>query len=440
MNHSKRRSLQSTLAGLATISMLLVACSDGSGGTSEGDGTNESEIRVSWWGSGHRHEKTEEVIDLFMAEHPNITIVGEPSEYGNHFERLTVQSAAGGAPCVPQQQSSRVGEYADRGHLIDLQPFIDDGTIDVSGVPESVLDSGEFEGTRYMIPTGIFFEAAVYNQTVLEDIGLEEPTASWTWQEWEAWLREAAPLLPEGMTATDLVLGGSLPHFGSYALGHGQALYDDDGIAFDADLVEEWLTMWQSFVEDGIATTPEQMAARGVSHVENPVTVGEVLWTAAADNAFQQMNAVSIPSDVGTLMIGKLPNGPAGGGDTVGANGLSISSSCPEEDRAAAATFIDFFLNNPEAAAIYASDNGTVSNDALRQAQIEDPETNPDIVLQMEMLDLVIADYDPVSYVAPAGATEVSDIFRRAADAVWLGQSTPAQAAQDIVDQAERAL
>src|SRR5690606_33474757 len=122
------------------------------------------------------------------------------------------------------------------------------------------------------------------------------------------------------------------------------------------------------------------------------------------------------------------------------ANGLSISSSCPEQDRAAAATFIDFFLNNPEAAAIYASDNGTVSNDELRQAQIDDPETNPDIVQQMEMLDLVFAEYDPVSYVAPPGATEVADIFRRGAEAVWLGQSTPAEAAQMIVEQAELAL
>ena len=441
MKTRKPRTKRAVLAAAVTMSLLLAACSGDGGSDANGtDGQSQSEIRFSWWGSGHRHEKTEAVIDLFMAEHPEISVIGEPSEYGNHFERLTVQSAAGGAPCVPQQQSSRIGEYAERGHLIDLQPFIDDGTIDVSGVPETVLDSGTYENTRYMIPTGIFFEAGVYNQTVLEEIGLEAPVDSWTWDEWEEWLRSAAPLLPGGMAATDLALGGSLVFFGAYALGHGQALYDSDGLGFDAELVEEWLAMWQSFVQDGISTTPEQMAARGVSHVENPVTVGQVLWTAAADNAFQQMNAVSVPSGVGTLMIVKLPNGPAGGGDTVGANGLSISSSCPEQDRAAAATFLDFFLNNPEAAAIYASDNGTVSNDELRQAQIDDPETNPDIVQQMEMLDLVFAEYDPVSYVAPPGATEVTDIFRRGAEAVWLGQSTPAEAAQMIVEQAELAL
>jgi multiple sugar transport system substrate-binding protein len=82
------------IAVVLVASLGLAACSS----SDQENGSEEGEIRYSWWGSGLRHEKTQEVIDLFQEAHPNITVTGEPSEFANHWEQLTVQSAAGGAP------------------------------------------------------------------------------------------------------------------------------------------------------------------------------------------------------------------------------------------------------------------------------------------------------------------------------------------------------
>jgi multiple sugar transport system substrate-binding protein len=40
---------------------------------------DQIELRIAWWGSQSRHERTIKVIEMFMQEHPNITITYEPS-------------------------------------------------------------------------------------------------------------------------------------------------------------------------------------------------------------------------------------------------------------------------------------------------------------------------------------------------------------------------
>src|SRR5690348_11008751 len=52
-------------------------------GTSSGE---TIELRVAWWGSQNRHDRTLKVIDLFQQAHPNIKIT---SEYGNFDDHWT---------------------------------------------------------------------------------------------------------------------------------------------------------------------------------------------------------------------------------------------------------------------------------------------------------------------------------------------------------------
>src|SRR5690606_3115501 len=101
-----------TAAAAAALLLTAAACSNDS--SADPDPDSPVQIRFAWWGSGERNELTQGVIDLFEEANPDVVVSGEPSEFGAHWERLTVQGASGGAPCVPQQQSRYVADYATR--------------------------------------------------------------------------------------------------------------------------------------------------------------------------------------------------------------------------------------------------------------------------------------------------------------------------------------
>lgn len=45
-------------------------------------------IRFGWWGGQTRHERTEEVVKMFMEKYPNVTIQTEPADFGGYFQKL----------------------------------------------------------------------------------------------------------------------------------------------------------------------------------------------------------------------------------------------------------------------------------------------------------------------------------------------------------------
>lgn len=419
--------------------LALTACG-GDDDSPSADGS--AEIRYAWWGAGERNERTQAVIDLFEEANPDVQVSGEPAEFGAHWERLTVQGAAQGAPCLPQQQTRYLADYSTRNQLIDLAPFIDDGTIDVSGIPEVVLGAGEVDGVQYMVPTGIFYYVGLYNQTLVAELGLTEPTADWTWDEWEAWLRGAAEVLPDDMHAVDLFVGTDFTGvFQNYVVSNGEALFGDGELGFEPQTLADWFTLWKSLVEDGVSTDAVQLGERGLTIDENPLALGQIIWTGIPDNQIIQMNAATEATGTGVISMNKLPNGSAGAGEVLGANGLAISTSC-EGDAAiqASADFIDFFVNDEGAAEAYLSNNGTTTVTTQQDAQRDAPDTNPYVAQAIDLLQTVIDEYSPSTVVTPVGGREVTDAFTRIATSVWLGEVTPEQGAQQFVDEANGVL
>ncbi len=59
------------------------------------------EIGFSWWGGQGRNQKTDDILKLFEAENPGVTVVREAADFNPHWEKLTIQSAAGNQPYHP---------------------------------------------------------------------------------------------------------------------------------------------------------------------------------------------------------------------------------------------------------------------------------------------------------------------------------------------------
>ena len=52
-------------------------------------------IRITWWGGQTRHDLTQQVLDLYTSEHPNVTFEAVPSGWDGYFEKLATDTATG---------------------------------------------------------------------------------------------------------------------------------------------------------------------------------------------------------------------------------------------------------------------------------------------------------------------------------------------------------
>jgi multiple sugar transport system substrate-binding protein len=435
------------LLGIAlAVVPALAACGGdgGGGGGGNAQGEGQTAIRYSWWGSGERNERTTAVIDLFEKAHQDIDIKGEPvGDFNAYWERLTVQSTAKGAPCLPQMQSRYMSDYSSRNTLRPLDEYVEQGLIDISDIPEPILETGRGDdGKLYSVPTGVFFYASMYNETMAEEAGIPAPPDNWTWEDWEQWLRDAAEKLPEGKYAADLFPATDFSGaFFNYVFSHGGEIFGDKKLAFDRQLLVDWWTMWDEMRKDGVTITAEMLAERGQAIEEYPISTGVALWNTQPQNQLTQTASVAEANDVGNIVIGKLPDGPQGPGENFGSNGLSISTSCPEEAVENAVKFIEFFLNDEEAAKAYGSTNGAVSVTKLRQQQIDDPnQTDVKLVESLRLVQEVVDEGKARGLVFPVGGRAVSDAFTRAATSVFQEQATPEEAADAFIAEANAAL
>jgi multiple sugar transport system substrate-binding protein len=75
------------------------------------------ELRVAWWGSQDRHNRTIKAIELFQKKYPNIKVTYEFAGWGDYWTKMTTQAAGRNLPDVMQQDYAYVTEWTSRRRL-----------------------------------------------------------------------------------------------------------------------------------------------------------------------------------------------------------------------------------------------------------------------------------------------------------------------------------
>lgn len=432
-------------AGSVALALVATGCA---GGTSIGDNPNEGatgagevagNIRVSWWGSGPRNEVTNAVIDLFKAAHPGTTVEGESADFTAYIDRLNVQASSGNMPCVTQLQGRQLNDYTTKNLLLDLQPMIDAGSIDVSDIPPEVLDTGRgLDGKLYMIPYGAAYDAMTVNRTLAEQAGVGLPAEGYTWADFEQWLTRAKAALPADVPPVNL--GGELPNnFISYVAGRGASLFADRKLGFSQDLLVEYWDMWERMRAAGLTTTAEVNGEEPTQTEQRYVAQGKVMADNLPGNALTPAQKTLDGSRPGQqLATVPLPSGPAGSGNVLFTSGFSIPTSCDNVPTAAA--FVDFWMNDDAAAAAFLSANGAVTNSRHLQQQLDDPALPALKRAELDLYQKVVAKH-PVSVVYPPGyQASFEGAFRRAYESVAFGGTSTRDAAAAFFAEVNTAL
>ena len=403
------------------------------------------DIRFSWWGGQVRNDKTDRIIQLFEQQNPGVSVARENADFAPYWERLTIQSTGNNQPCAITMQSRWLATYARPDILMPLDELVENGTLDVSGIPDAVMNAARgADGNLYMIPHGVFYFALMYNEQMLENAlaaGVEPLEFPYTWDEYADHLRAVQATLPDGAVATHN-MGREPDAFVPWVQSHGEKVFDGSKVAFSRDIAIAWFNYWETLRNEGVTESPEEMISENSALVEESnLANGRGYATNRPPNQLGSVQTVTDTVNPGaTINTRPYPTGPDGTvGMDLGSNGIAIGANCTAEQLPATTAWINFWTQNPEAAAIYQSDNGVVAIPALAAAQAENPDTQPTQVRHIELYQQVVDDAKPVFW--PAGGYQaMTDVLNRSYDAVAFGQLSVEQGADQLIAELQQQL
>jgi multiple sugar transport system substrate-binding protein len=382
-------------------------------------------LRLAWWGSAERHERTYEALALFEEQYPGVTVTSEVASFDGHFDKLAVQTAGGEAPDVFQMSGQYILDYAARGTLLDLNQFVPD-IIDLSTWDEGSRDLGVIDGVMAGIVIGVDTYAIIFDEEVFAEAGIEMPQQQ-TWAEFATMANDLAAALGEGRYGTEDA-GGSYEAIETFLRQRGKRLFTEDGLAlgFAAEDLVEWFTYWDDLRKSGAAPPADITAATQTLPENSPIVLGQAPIEFTTASQFVNFQGLQ-PHELSLRMY---PAGPEGSELAQFIRpALFISAAATTEYPTQSAELINFLLNDLEAAAILRTARGIPASPPVRELLLAD--VPDDERKTFELIDEVSATATQTNVLTPPGGRAVTDMMYQANLSIGFGE----QSIQEAVDQ-----
>ncbi len=391
------------------------------------------ELRIAWWGSQNRHERTIKVIEMFMQEHPNITITYEPSGWDDHWVKMSTQAAGGNLPDIMQQDYARLEEWVSRGMLYPLDEFVESGVLDFSNVADANLSGGRLDGKLYAVNIGTNSMCWVLDVDAFEKAGIPLPPQNWTWDDFEKIAMELHEKL--GIWGLGPQLSNEQIWKVIY-LSRGEWAYADDGkdlgYTDDQPFIDHLKMVYRLQEAGAIPDRATEVAEYASASVESePIVAGKAamgfmwsnqlvaVWTAAGEDR--------------KFVMTHVPRGEADGPATNYVKpGQFLSVTSQSKHPKEAAMFIDYFTNSVEANKVLMAERGvpisSVVADGLKElltpAQLE----------MFEYMARVEKDNSPLPAPDPVKHAEFRNgvYYPEVIDPVLYGQISPEEGAKRL--------
>ncbi|AVT32956.1 ABC transporter substrate-binding protein [Plantactinospora sp. BC1] len=409
------------LAGALTLS----ACG---GGSDAGQELSDEAVtlRFTWWGSDARHQRTQQVIELFQKEHPNITVKGEFKDWNGYWESLATTVAANDAPDIIQMDELYLASYAERGALLDLgtaTKHLTTGDFD-----KEALATGQVDGKQYGLPVGLSAYAMVVNTDLLAQYKVTPPDDnSWNWADLKS-IGEQISKASGGKVTGVQAFGFDAGSLNIWARQNGASLYDSKGdVAIPPAVLASFWSYLLDLTKSGAAPEASVTIERASASLDQSGTA----TNASAFGTWWNTQLTSLAAASGSkLQLLKMPGeATAGSPGSYYKPSMFWSVSSRSKHPAEAALFVDFLANNDAAAKVMLTDRGVPANTKIRATitpQLE--ETDKAAVAYLDALKV-----GPAPRVTPNGASSVETILKRHTEDVLFGRATPDQAAAAFI-------
>lgn len=398
------------------------------------------ELTIAWWGNDQRAEVTQKALSVYTGANPTITFSASPASWDAYWERLATQAAGGGMPTLPQMDYVMIGTYAKNNTLVDLQKFIDDGTIDVSNIDDELIQAGIVDGKLLGIPISGTAPCLMYNPDVLAEAGLEAPEPDWTWNDFYEMCKTVNKKTGKVGFAYNNV-GCDPMKYWIRQYGYQPFNADNTALGYEDNApLLDFFTFYKKMYDDGAMVSPDEFKSRS----SQPTEAG---WVPTGDGAFTWsyysiVNQVKGVNDNCELITPPIREN--------GQNGLwihpgmfwSISVTASEAEQEAAAEFINWFINADESNSIVGVDRGISASSTIRNKYLNGEIGNLSNAERkmFEYYDLATTMLGDKNNAYPVGYFELEAATNKICDQLLYGEITPEEAAETYRKEADKIL
>lgn len=314
----------------------------------------EVELRIAWWGSQDRHDRTIRVIEMFMEKYPNIKVTYEFAGWDDYWTKMTTQAAGNNLPDLMQQDYAYLLEWTNKGLLLPLDSYREDGTIKFDGIVEDSIAGGKIGDKLYAVNLGNNSQTLVLDAEAFEKAGVPLPPTDWTWTQFEETVMQLHEKL--GTPAMGPALWND-QFFKNIYISRGESFYDPSGTKLgftDSQPLIDHFNMLLRLQEAGAMISREDEVANQYTVETDPIVPGQ---TAIAYTNSNQVIAIwGAAGDERNFVMYPLPRLDKPTNYYKPSMFWSITSDTkhPKE----AALFIDYFTNDLEANKVLLAERG----------------------------------------------------------------------------------
>lgn len=136
-------------------------------------GDDVADLTFMWWGSAIRGERTEAAFELYKGNNPGVTFATEAVEWSDYWNQLEAKAGSDSLPDIVQIDYSFLERSVHNGMLVELTPYLADGSLDLSDVDPGLISAGSISGKIYAVCGGVNVPALMYNKTLTDSLGIE---------------------------------------------------------------------------------------------------------------------------------------------------------------------------------------------------------------------------------------------------------------------------
>jgi len=398
------------------------------------------ELRIAWWGSQNRHERTIKVIEMFEEQYPNIKVVYEPSGWGDHWTKLATQIAGGNPPDLIQHYRGGLAEWVDKEQLLPLDQFVEDGTIDTTNISDGAIEGGRFGDKLYGINLGTNSQCFILDADAFKKAEIHLPPQTWTWKDFEELVMQLHGKLGIFGMGYSLVDDSQLT-LNAYLIGHGENIYDATGtkLSYSDERLLDYLNMVMRLQKSGaMPAMAEEVERRGQGVESTEIVPGKAAMVYMWSN--QVVAVQSAAGEDRNLVLTHVPRPEGGQASNYIKPSMLFTISSASKHPKEAAQFIDFFTNSVEANKILLGERGVPISSVVRKELA--PLLGKAQREMFEFLQRVDGDNSPIP---PPNAVNHTDIinnvyFPQFIDPVLYGQISPEDGVKMFREMAEEIL
>ena len=436
-----KQQLHKAMAVLAATAAVFGMGACGTSGKSSGDANH---LVITWWGNQQRNDRTNKINDMFEQQNEGVTVDGQFSEMSDYFQKLSTSAAGGNLPDVMQTGLGYLDQYEQNGLLLNLKPYIDDGTIDVSDVDPNIIESvTRDDGAVYAITNAMAAPALIYNKTLLDSAGItvpERPTVA-----------EFLDICRQVYAKTGVKTNFRYYEYGElleyFVKKDGTKLYDvkNNKLGVDSpEELEQYFDVYETGIKEGWHVAPEVFADLKAGSVEqDPLVYG-------TDPARRSWCTFKYTSQFGAYQTQANNNGDKLGLATWPSDNVKNSNyvypsqfwtvAKTSKNPKLAAQWINFYTNNVEANKVLLTDRGIPISSKVASA-IESDLSDSDKEAVAFINDVVKPESSPNSLQTPAAATDVNTkVLLPIEESLLYGKIDAKTAAQQYFEQANEYL